>query len=55
MRFAWLDNEQLEKEVTYLRDRAYDAKEQNYAARARDWEVAHDELVRRKRDAQSRP
>lgn len=49
MAFGWLSDEELKRRVAELADRAHDANGQNYAARARDWQVAHDELVARRR------
>ena len=51
MSYAWLDDDELERKVAELRDRAHDANTQSCFARARDWQVAHDELQRRKKQA----
>jgi len=45
--YEWLSDEELKKKVKELRERAHDAKLQNCFARARDWEVASDELEKR--------
>lgn len=53
MTYSWLSTAQLEAHVAYLLARAHDANGQNYAARARDWEVARDELERRRREKEA--
>ncbi len=47
MSYGWLSDEELKIKVEELRERAHDAKLQNAFARARDWEVAKEELERR--------
>jgi hypothetical protein len=45
--YSWLSDEELTVKVEELRKRAHDAKLQNCFARARDWEVASNELQKR--------
>ena len=45
--YDWLSDDALELKVHELRARAHVANGNNYAARARDWEVAHNALLAR--------
>lgn len=46
--YDWLSDEALIAKELELRERAHNANGKNYAARARDWENAHNALLLRK-------